>query len=271
MAWISVHEDVNGPKLRRLAKSLGCSKAEALGILNFLWLWGLRNADATGKVLYAERGDIVAAISPVTDIPAQTVVDVIVSHGWVDEEDNCIYLHDWDVWQEQWYKYLRNRAYNTEWKRKKRNSKKEDDSLDLPQEPPSDPRESDPLPPEQPVPPEEKQGNEEPQKPKENQPDKKKPPEKKKFADFVKMTEANYFTLVKSYGKEFADACITELDLYKGSNGKTYKDDYRAILSWVVEKVNKKYPGLMRRSMGNNNVRESGQENPFAEWREGNE
>lgn len=267
MSWISVHEDVNGPKLRRLAKSLGCSKAEALGILNFLWLWGLRNADETGKVLYAERGDIVAVISPVTDISAKTVVDVLVSHGWVDEEDDCIYLHDWDNWQKQWYKYLKTLAADR--KRKSQNQKHED--LAPPPGPPLESRGAEPLPPDQSVPLEEKQDNGEPQTPKENQPDKKKTPEKKKFADFVKMTEANYYALVKSYGKEFADACITELDLYKGSNGKTYKDDYRAILSWVVEKVNKKYPGLMRRSMGNNKAREAGQENPFSEWRENNE
>ena len=42
---------------------------------------------------------------------------------------------------------------------------------------------------------------------------------------------------VKLYGKAFADACIVELDNYKGARGKTYKDDYRAILCWVVDRV----------------------------------
>ena len=38
MAWVSVHQDVDGAKLRRLYKTIGCSKFEALGILNFLWM-----------------------------------------------------------------------------------------------------------------------------------------------------------------------------------------------------------------------------------------
>lgn len=57
------------------------------------------------------------------------------------------------------------------------------------------------------------------------------------FADYVTMTNAEYEKLVSTYSKEFADQCITVLDNYKGANGKRYKSDYRAILSWVIEKV----------------------------------
>lgn len=60
------------------------------------------------------------------------------------------------------------------------------------------------------------------------------------------MSEANYDRLVKLYGKAFADACIVELDNYKGARGKTYKDDYRAILCWVVDRVKEKKPGLLQ-------------------------
>lgn len=60
------------------------------------------------------------------------------------------------------------------------------------------------------------------------------------FAEFVSMTNAEYEKLVSTYGKEFADQCITALDNYKGSSGKTYKSDYRAILSWVIEKMKEK-------------------------------
>lgn len=59
------------------------------------------------------------------------------------------------------------------------------------------------------------------------------------FAEFVTMTNDEYEKLVVAYGKEFADQCITVLDNYKGSNGKRYKSDYRAILNWVVDKVKK--------------------------------
>ena len=57
------------------------------------------------------------------------------------------------------------------------------------------------------------------------------------FAEFVSMTNADYEKLISTYGKEFADQCIKVLDNYKGSKGKTYRSDYRAILSWVVDKV----------------------------------
>ena len=66
--------------------------------------------------------------------------------------------------------------------------------------------------------------------------------EKIHFAEFVSMTNANYEKLVSTYGKKFTDQCISTLDNYKGSKGKTYKDDYRAILSWVVEKVKGNQP-----------------------------
>ena len=59
------------------------------------------------------------------------------------------------------------------------------------------------------------------------------------FAEFVSMTNVEYEKLVNTYGKSFADQCITVLDNYKGANGKKYKDDYRAILNWVVDKVKK--------------------------------
>ena len=61
--------------------------------------------------------------------------------------------------------------------------------------------------------------------------------EKIHFAEFVAMTNVEYEKLVNTHGKNFTDQCITVLDNYKGSNGKKYKSDYRAILSWVVKRV----------------------------------
>ena len=68
----------------------------------------------------------------------------------------------------------------------------------------------------------------------------KKEEEKIHFAEFVSMTNAEYEKLISTYGKDFADQCILQLDNYKGASGKKYKSDYRAILSWVVEKVQQK-------------------------------
>ena len=66
--------------------------------------------------------------------------------------------------------------------------------------------------------------------------------EKIHFAEFVTMTNAEYEKLINTYGKNFVDQCIKALDNYKGSSGKKYRSDYRAILSWVVDKVKKDVP-----------------------------
>lgn len=87
----------------------------------------------------------------------------------------------------------------------------------------------------------------------------KKEEEKIHFAEFVSMTNAEYERLVSTYGKDFANQCIEKLDNYKGSSGKTYKSDYRAIKSWVVEDIKKK---------GNNTATKGGM-NDFKElWEE---
>ena len=80
------------------------------------------------------------------------------------------------------------------------------------------------------------------------------------------MKESEYEKLIQRYGKPFADACIEELDNYKGAKkGRTYKDDYRAILSWVVDRINEKRPGFMSASKAaTSEPRKTG--NPFEEW-----
>lgn len=56
---------------------------------------------------------------------------------------------------------------------------------------------------------------------------------KKSYAEFVKMTEDEYNKLVEQYGESAVKRMIEILDDYKGSNGKKYKSDYRAIRKWV--------------------------------------
>ena len=58
--------------------------------------------------------------------------------------------------------------------------------------------------------------------------------EKAAYAEYVSMTNAEYAALVERYGEQAAREMIDILDNYKGSNGKKYKSDYRAILSWVA-------------------------------------
>ena len=67
--------------------------------------------------------------------------------------------------------------------------------------------------------------------------------EKIEYADNVKMTLKEYEKLKERFhGNETAvKKCIEILDNYKGSKGATYKNDYKAILSWVVGKYEKEY------------------------------
>lgn len=73
-----------------------------------------------------------------------------------------------------------------------------------------------------------------------NKINKKEQEEKIHFADLVTMTNAEHEKLVSTYGTDFVNQCIEILDNYKGSKGKEYKSDYRAILSWVVDEVQKR-------------------------------
>lgn len=214
MAWISVYEEVDGKKLRKLYQTVGCSKFEALGILNFLWFWGMKNADETGLIEDVELDDIARYLygcGAGSSLDMNAVAEALVETRWIDKVDGRLVLHDWDTWQENWYKYTKNREAATERKRLERKQKQD------PEPPPPD------------------DGVEVEKKPK-----------KTKYADFVQMTEAEYQKLCEKYGKPFADACIETLNNYKGAKGKTYKSDYLAILNWVVDRVNEKQPGLRR-------------------------
>lgn len=70
---------------------------------------------------------------------------------------------------------------------------------------------------------------------------KKQEPKKVKYGEFVQMTEEEHQKLLDQYGPEQAARMIEVLDNYKGSKGKTYKNDYRAILSWVAERVQEEF------------------------------
>jgi predicted phage replisome organizer len=70
---------------------------------------------------------------------------------------------------------------------------------------------------------------------------KKEKEEKIPFAEFVTLKQSEYNTLLTTLESEQAvKECITILDNYKGSSGRTYESDYRAILSWVIEKYKEK-------------------------------
>lgn len=120
MAWISVHQQVQGAKLRTLSKRIGCSRHEALGILVTLWMWGLDNADQSGLIAGADEDDIAdgIAIGLSKGITPQCVVEALIEVGWLDKgEDRSLRMHDWDEWQAPWYKYKEKRQKDIERKR----------------------------------------------------------------------------------------------------------------------------------------------------------
>lgn len=87
------------------------------------------------------------------------------------------------------------------------------------------------------------------------------PDSKKQYAEFVTMTEDEYASLVERVGERATQKCIEVLDNYKGSSGKTYKSDYRAILNWVITKVQNEYKEVFDRR----DIYEDTGGNPFDE------
>lgn len=107
MAWVSVYSTIDGPKLRDFRKRLGCSKFEATGILVYLWLWGLENADKDGRILNADRDDIIECFIAVDfkcKLNFEDIVQALFDSGWIDEDEGSLFLHDWSEWQKEWYK-----------------------------------------------------------------------------------------------------------------------------------------------------------------------
>ena len=107
MKCTSIYKSVDGPKLRRLYKALGCSKPEAIGILYFLWDWGLDNADEDGILVGLGKDDVsryLYGVSLDCWLNMDDVVDALVATGWLDETGDGLVLHDWYDWQGPYYR-----------------------------------------------------------------------------------------------------------------------------------------------------------------------
>lgn len=249
--WIAVHEEVLGSKLRGFRKKVKCSEAEALGIVTYMWLWARKNTDITGLLGNTDKADIASMIKPVLSekLNAEAVTNALVDCGWLDEIDGELYVHDWHEWQSYWYTYLDKREKDKERKRQERERARRGNES-KPETPPAESVATDETPP--------KEDGENGKKPK-------KPP-KTKYAESVSMYPEEREKLVEQYGEEFTVKLIEELNNYKLSNGKRYKDDYRAILSWVVEKCEKKCPDIRKKSVRPQQSASNGG-NPFADYK----
>lgn len=60
---------------------------------------------------------------------------------------------------------------------------------------------------------------------------------KVQFAEHVTMTNDEYKRLLATHGEADTQRLIEILDNYKGSSGKKYTSDYRAILSWCIDRL----------------------------------
>ena len=60
---------------------------------------------------------------------------------------------------------------------------------------------------------------------------------KVQWAENVTMTNSEHEKLLAAHGPADTERLIEILDNYKGATGKKYASDYRAILSWVVDRL----------------------------------
>ena len=90
--------------------------------------------------------------------------------------------------------------------------------------------------------------------------DKKVKKNKIQYAEFVSLEEEEYKKLISEHGEEKVNQMVKVLDNYKGAKGVTYKSDYRAILNWVVDRVNNSYSSGGQARTGKKSLFEQGEE-----------
>ena len=81
------------PKTLALQAALKCSRPAAVGLLELLWHWTARYAQA-GDVGRWSNGALAAAVG--WDGDPDALVAALVASGWLDEREDCrLYVHDW--------------------------------------------------------------------------------------------------------------------------------------------------------------------------------
>lgn len=133
MLFIAVDQNLNGGKLRVLAKTLDCSENEARGILINLWIWGISNCRPDGYIIGAEKCDVADALKRgLSDgLTPAFVVDTLITLNWLESREDGLYIHDWEEWNQipvEYYalidKEQNRKKANAERVKKHRNSKK---------------------------------------------------------------------------------------------------------------------------------------------------
>lgn len=211
MFWIKCYTDLRGhPKFNKLMNMLNVKSENELegGLIDF-WKWCIK---------YVEDGDLNKyAIEQIRNpfqstVSSKEFVDSLITCGFIDEK--TMYIHDWLDYVGDYLcrKYAHNKPkyeaikamYKKEPKENKIKPVKETKKEVKPKEPEEIPE------------------------------------IKLKYAEFVTMTEKEHNSLLSKFGEEITLKAIEILNNYKGSNGKKYKSDYLATLSWVIDKVKEK-------------------------------
>jgi len=97
MAWIEVHQHLKEHRKTRKFKNLmGITRAQAMGHLVMLWLWGIDNTDDYGIIQDADYDDIAIACDYHDD--SQLMVNSLITAGFLekDEKDGKLFIHDFE-------------------------------------------------------------------------------------------------------------------------------------------------------------------------------
>jgi hypothetical protein len=96
MAWIESHDTLaNHPKVRRLARKLGISKAAAIGQLHLVWWWALNYTD-DGDISRFDAIEI--ADGSQWDGDPEMLIEALIDSGFLDRDGDQIVIHDWWVY-----------------------------------------------------------------------------------------------------------------------------------------------------------------------------
>jgi hypothetical protein len=93
LTWIKSNTSLqNHPKLRRVARSLSISSAQAFGHLHFLWFLGVEYADDGSLTRFA-----IQEVADAAEWPGDPneFVDALIKAGFLDVEGDHVVFHDW--------------------------------------------------------------------------------------------------------------------------------------------------------------------------------
>jgi len=95
MSWIELHEEVRDhPKIKRLAKDMGVSKAEARGWVIGLWLWAATYAEC--GVLTGMDAEEVADACDYEGDEQSKLLGALIDRQLIDRNGDELKIHDWE-------------------------------------------------------------------------------------------------------------------------------------------------------------------------------